>query len=94
VDPVVPARALRHCNLQEHASGDRPRETDSFPHVQELYGVAPNVRAQVGVAHRHLDRGMTQELLDTLDGRASHDEVRGERMTKRMPRHVPKAGVF
>ncbi|HEX6273769.1 MAG TPA: hypothetical protein VFZ53_12045 [Polyangiaceae bacterium] len=37
---------------------------------------------------------MTEKFLDALDGRAAHDEVRGERMAKRMPADVPEAGVF
>ena len=82
MDPVLPAQSSRHRKLQEHASGGRPREADRFPHVQELYGIAPNIGAQVRVAHRHLDRGMTEELLDALDGRAAHDKVRGEGVTK------------
>jgi hypothetical protein len=36
-------------------------------------GLAPNLRAPMREAHRQLDRGMTEELLDALDGRATHD---------------------
>ncbi len=32
--------------------------------IEQLHGVARDVRREVGVAHRHLDRGVAQQLLD------------------------------
>lgn len=40
----------------------RGSEADRFPHVQELYRVAPDAGTEAGVAHRHLDRRITEEL--------------------------------
>ena len=37
----------------------------------------------MGVAHRHLDRGVPHELLDRLERHAAHREVRRERVPPR-----------
>jgi hypothetical protein len=50
--------------------------------VEQAHRVAPDIRREVRVPHRHFDRGVPQELLDCLQGHAPPDEVRGERMAE------------
>src|SRR5262249_10210330 len=42
-------------------------------------------RAEVRIAHRHLDRRMTEELLNDLERNPSHHEMRCEGVPERMP---------
>src|SRR5512138_203551 len=44
-------------------------------HVEEPHGVPLHVRREVRVAHRHVDRGVAEELLDGLQRHGAHDEV-------------------
>src|SRR5262249_62299980 len=44
-----------------------------------------HVRAQMSVTHRHLDRGVTHQLLNRLEGSAAHCKMARERMSQRVP---------
>ena len=46
---------------------------------------------QVRVPHRHLDRLVTQQFLDLLDGAAGRDELRREGVSKIVKPDVPEA---
>jgi len=58
--------------------------------VQELHGIAPDVRREVRIAERHLHGGVGHQLLHGLEPDAAHDEVRGEGV----PEHVPAEREF
>src|SRR5262249_39742479 len=62
--------------------------------VEEPNGVAADGRREVRVAHRHGDVRVAEQLLDGLQGRAAHHEVRSERVTERVPAEEAKAGAL
>ena len=47
--------------------------------IEQPHRVPLHVRREVRVAHRHVDRGVAEELLDGLERHAAHHEVRRER---------------
>ena len=49
-------------------------------------------RAQVRVAHRHLDRRVPEQLLHAPDRRAPHHQMRSERMPEDVPTDLPEPG--
>jgi hypothetical protein len=60
-------------------------------HVEGTHRVLLHVRAEVGVAHCHLDGGMPHQLLDGLQRYPAHDEVAGEGVAQRVPPDGPDA---
>ncbi len=58
------------------ARGDSRGRGSARRHVVEQpHGVPLHVRREVRVAHRHVDRGVAEEILDGLERHAAHDEV-------------------
>ena len=53
--------------------------------IEEFHRASIYVRAQMGVPHRHLDGGMTHELLYGLEWHTAHHQVTRKRMSKVMP---------
>ena len=56
--------------------------------IEELDRVAFDAGTQVRIAHRHLDRRVTEELLDSFQWHAPHHEVRCKGVPERMPAEV------
>lgn len=50
--------------------------------VELRHGLAFYGRREVGVAHRHLDRGVAEQLLNCFERHAAHREMRSERVSK------------
>src|SRR5713226_1993620 len=46
----------------------------------------------MGVAHRHLDRGVAHQLLDGLQRNAAHRQVAREGMAQRVPANLSQPG--
>lgn len=49
----------------------------------------PRVRAQVGIARRHLDRGMAHQLLNDLQRYAAHGEMTSVAVAQVVPANLP-----
>jgi hypothetical protein len=50
---------------------------------------ASGARREMRVPHRHRDRRVSHELLDRFDRDPAHRQVRGVRVTQRMPADLP-----
>jgi hypothetical protein len=59
--------------------------------IEKTNNFAAYVRTQMRIAHRHLDRGVPEQLLNRLERRASHREVRREGVPERMPANGAQA---
>jgi|SRR6266496_2114201 len=62
--------------------------------VQQPNDVSPYVGTEVRVAHRHLDRGVAEQLLDRLERRTAHHEVRSEGVPQYVPSDPAQAGLL
>ena len=60
--------------------------------IEQLHRAAPDLRAQVRVAQRHLDRRVAHQLLHRLQWNAAHHQMRSERVPQDVPGDLAQPG--
>ena len=53
--------------------------------IEQFDGLSVHVRAQMGIAHRHIDGRVSEKFLDSFERYATHHEVTCERMAQVVP---------
>ena len=79
-----------YCNSGTLDPGHHPR-CHGVAMVQQLDRIAPDVGRQMRVAHRHLDRRVSHQLLHRLERHAPHHQMRGEGVPQDVPADRPQA---
>ncbi len=84
---VVRLRVGGERNCEKNSPRCPPNQRDRLPHVEQLHGFPPRIRAQVRITHRHLDRAVPQELLDRFDGHLGRRDQADPDDTQALSRH-------